>query len=174
MQCTALHRSVQNCLSFGNSGPVQQQSTITKRLTKGIHISTVLWFYYYSHGSTAPCGPGPPQYWGFMITLWNIILGKTHPDKWLAQHLNLLPDNIQQSHQTDIHATGGIRTRNPSKREAADPCLRMQGHWDWLFCCSICIWNLDPLRNRSKVWRYLRTQQWEARSQNKELTAECR
>jgi len=32
-----------------------------------------------------------------------------------------LTDNIQQSQDTDIHAPGGIRTRNPIKRAAADP-----------------------------------------------------
>ena len=115
-------------------------------------------FYYYFHGSTAPCGPGPPHSWSFMITLLHTILGKTHLDKWSAQHLNLLPDNTQHSHKTDIHATSGIRTCNPSKREVADPCLRMQGHWDGLSCCSVCIWNLDCLHNRSKVLRYLITQ----------------
>ena len=31
---------------------------------------------------------------------------------------------------TDIHAKGGIRTRNPSKWAAADPRLRPRGHWD--------------------------------------------
>ena len=34
-------------------------------------------------------------------------------------------------HNTIIHAPGGIRTHNPSKRPAADPRLRPQGHWDW-------------------------------------------
>ena len=32
--------------------------------------------------------------------------------------------------QTDIHASGGIRTSNPSKRSAADPRLGPCGHWD--------------------------------------------
>ena len=31
---------------------------------------------------------------------------------------------------TDIHATGGIRTHNPSKRAAADPRLKTPGHSD--------------------------------------------
>ena len=31
-----------------------------------------------------------------------------------------LPDNTQHSKQTDIHAPGGIRTHNLSRREAAD------------------------------------------------------
>jgi hypothetical protein len=30
----------------------------------------------------------------------------------------------------DIHAPGRIRTHNPSKRKAADPCLRPRSHWD--------------------------------------------
>jgi hypothetical protein len=30
----------------------------------------------------------------------------------------------------DIHAPGGIRSHNPSKRAAADPHLRPCGHWD--------------------------------------------
>jgi hypothetical protein len=35
-----------------------------------------------------------------------------------------LPDNIQHSQQIDIHATGGIRTRNFNKRAAVDHRLR--------------------------------------------------
>jgi len=41
-----------------------------------------------------------------------------------------LPEDKQHSQKTDIHATGGIRTQNPSKREAADPHLRPRGHCD--------------------------------------------
>ena len=37
---------------------------------------------------------------------------------------SLLPDNTQDSQQIDIHAPSGIRTRNPTKRAAADPRLR--------------------------------------------------
>jgi len=37
--------------------------------------------------------------------------------------------NTQHSQERDIHATGGIRTRNPSKQAAADPYLRQHG---WL------------------------------------------
>ena len=32
----------------------------------------------------------------------------------------------------NIHAPGGIRTRNPSKWAAADPRVRPSGHWDRL------------------------------------------
>ena len=43
-----------------------------------------------------------------------------------------VPDNTQYSQETNIHASGGIRTRDPSRRPAADPCLRPLGHWDRL------------------------------------------
>jgi hypothetical protein len=35
-----------------------------------------------------------------------------------------------QTQDTNIHAPGGIRTRNPNKRSAADLRLRPRGHWD--------------------------------------------
>ena len=41
-----------------------------------------------------------------------------------------LPDNTQQSQENDTYSIGGIRTRNPSKRTAADPRLRPRDHWD--------------------------------------------
>ena len=34
------------------------------------------------------------------------------------------------THNTNIHAFGGVQTRNSSKRSAADPRLRRLGHWD--------------------------------------------
>ena len=40
-----------------------------------------------------------------------------------------LPDNAQHSQQTDIHAAGGIRTHNLSRRAAAGPPLRPRRHW---------------------------------------------
>jgi len=39
-----------------------------------------------------------------------------------------LPDNTQHSQLTDIHAAGGIRTHNPSKQAAVEPCPRPRGH----------------------------------------------
>ena len=46
-----------------------------------------------------------------------------------------LPDNTQHLGQKNIHAPGGIRTRNFSRRQAADLRLRLHGHWDrhWAF-----------------------------------------
>ena len=44
-----------------------------------------------------------------------------------------LPDNTQYSQQTNIHAPGGIRTHNLSRRAAEDLHLIPRGHWDRLF-----------------------------------------
>jgi hypothetical protein len=41
-----------------------------------------------------------------------------------------LPDNTQHSQQTDIHAPGGIRAHNLSRRAAVDLRLRLRRHWD--------------------------------------------
>jgi len=41
-----------------------------------------------------------------------------------------LPGNAQHSQETDIPSTGGIRTRNPSKRAAAaHPRLNPRSRW---------------------------------------------
>jgi hypothetical protein len=37
------------------------------------------------------------------------------------------------TYNTNIHASGGIRTRNRRKRMSTDPRLRQLGHWDRLF-----------------------------------------
>ena len=41
-----------------------------------------------------------------------------------------LPDNTQHSQQTNIHAPGGIRTHDLSRRAAADLLLRARSYWD--------------------------------------------
>ena len=70
------------------------------------------------HGAMAPSVPGPPQYRAFTITLRHTTLGR----------MSDRPDNTQHSQEPDIHAPGGIRTLNPSKREAADTRIRSRGH----------------------------------------------
>jgi hypothetical protein len=47
-----------------------------------------------------------------------------------ARRRNIYLTNTQHSQQTNIHAPGRIRTRNPRRRAAADPRLRPLGHWD--------------------------------------------
>ena len=48
----------------------------------------------------------------------------------ISSSQRLLPDNIRHSQQTDIHASGWIRTHNLSRRATADLRFRRSGHWD--------------------------------------------
>jgi len=80
-----------------------------------------------------PCSNIPPMDQGLLIIeasrshsdtphsvgyLWNSDLPDAETSTW--QHTTLT---------TNIHALGGIRTHNPSKRAAADPRLRPRRHW---------------------------------------------
>jgi hypothetical protein len=85
--------------------------------------------FFFSYGSTALYGPGPPRF---------VEASRSHTSD-TPQSVGLLwtrdqPDSEtstwQHSQETDIHALGGIRTCNPSKRAAADPRLRPRGHCD--------------------------------------------
>jgi hypothetical protein len=64
-----------------------------------------------------------------------------------------MPDDKQHSQETDTHAPGGIRTRNRSKRAAADPRLRPRGHWDrqnWTYSIqtlTVCNFSAKVLGN---------------------------
>ena len=51
---------------------------------------------------------------------WNS--DQSHAETSTCQHTTLT--------RNSIHAPGGIRTHNPSKRAAADPCIRPRGLWD--------------------------------------------
>ena len=89
-------------------------------------------------GVTAPTGPGPPHFRGYMNAFRDTILGRTPLDKWSAL---FVPYKTQRSHQTDSCTIGGTRTRNPSKRVTPDPRLRQRGHQDrhvWSYIRRYC------------------------------------
>ena len=52
------------------------------------------------------------------------------------------------THNTNIHAPGGIRIHNPSKRSAVDPRFKSLGHWDQQRMRS-----QDPLSRSVSVYR---------------------
>ena len=58
------------------------------------------------------------------------IIGMSPPNEGSARRRGLYLYNTQHSRDANIHAPGGIRTRNPGKRAAADIRLRPRGHWD--------------------------------------------
>ena len=86
----------------------------------GIKIVSLFCF----RGATAPSGPESPHYRSFMIILGHNTAGRTRLDEWSARRRDLYL-TTNNTRNTDIHDAGGIRTRNPSKREAAD--LRTRG-----------------------------------------------
>ena len=65
-------------------------------------------------------------------------------------------------YNTNIHASGGIRTRNRSKRSATDPRLRPLGHWDRPNCATVYprIRTRNPSK-RATLWlRLKRRSNW--------------
>jgi hypothetical protein len=60
-----------------------------------------------------------PQSIGFLWTRDRLV---AETSTWQHKHLQ----------DTNIHATGGTRAHDPSKRSAADLRLRPRGHWDRL------------------------------------------
>jgi hypothetical protein len=73
-------------------------------------------------------------YWIFFFVFsCKLLLFVLHP------YLHLCLDcpesyllSILTTHNTNIHALGGIRTHKPTKRSAPNPRLRRLGHWDRL------------------------------------------
>jgi hypothetical protein len=76
---------------------------------------------------------------GFVIsfdrTQTHTTVGRTPLDEGSARRRDLYL-TTQTLYKTNIHAGGGIRTHNPSKRSAADPHRRPHGHWDRLYIIS--------------------------------------
>ena len=71
-----------------------------------------------------------------------VTVGRIPLNRWSDRRTELYL-TTHHSQQTDIHAHGGIRTHNPSKRADAGPCLRPRGHWDQRFivnCYGMVHW----------------------------------
>ena len=77
-------------------------------------------------------------------SVWHITLGGTPLDEWSGPSKRPLLNNTQHLQQTILHTPCGIRTRNPSKRVAADPLLIQHSHRDrlktyLLFVCHVIV-----------------------------------
>jgi hypothetical protein len=80
-------------------------------------------------------------------TQWRTTVGRTPLDEWSARRRDLYL-TTHTTLTTDIHAPGGMWTRDPSRRPSADPRLRPLGHWDrlilehssllYMFCTVHC------------------------------------
>jgi len=68
-----------------------------------------------------------------------------------------LPNNKRQLQETNIHDSGGIRTRNPRKRVAANPRLTLRGQWDrrsLATCMSLILTSPYHLRKKNLLLLY--------------------
>ena len=83
--------------------------------------SFIFYFLFFFFCATAPMGQG------LLIHEVSRSHTTTHhslqdsSERVISSSQRPLPDNTQQSRQTDIHAPGGIRTHNLSRGAAADP-----------------------------------------------------
>jgi hypothetical protein len=108
-------------------------------IRNGPHGLKKLLHILFHHGATAPSGPAPPHYRGFMITITHTTPGRTPLGEWSARRRDLYL-TTHNSHKRQITMpSGGIRTHNPSKRSVADLRLRPRGHWDRQYVTRCCI-----------------------------------
>ena len=79
-------------------------------------------------GATAQRGPGPPNEVSRSHTITHshsvgLLWTSDRPVAEIRTY-----SNTQHSEETNIHASGGIRTRDPSNRAAVDLCFRPHGY----------------------------------------------
>ena len=70
------------------------------------------------------------QLWCFAITHNDTLNRQDSSGRVISPTQRPVPYNTQQLREKNTRAPGGIRTRNPCKRAAAELGLRPRGHWD--------------------------------------------
>ena len=104
---------------------------------QGTFISFVLFTFLKSFFFKWRCDPTwvmPPRSWGFLRHMQRRTTdGRTPLDEWSSRRRDLYLTTHNTHNRQNIHAPGGIRTHDLSRRAAADLRLRPCGHWDSLF-----------------------------------------
>jgi hypothetical protein len=77
----------------------------------------------------SPSGPRPPL-GVFTITLKTRHTPQDSSGQVISPSEISLLDNTQHSLETNIYASGGIRSRNTNTRVTVNPSLRTRGHWN--------------------------------------------
>jgi hypothetical protein len=101
-----------------------------------------LWFlkFRFFHGTTAPCGPGPPHYRGFIITLRHTTLGRTPLDEWSARRGDLyLTTHNTHKRQTSMPAAGFECAIQTSERPQT--CAAIGIGWFSHYRATISVYN---------------------------------
>ena len=101
---------------------------------RSFSLYTHQWYTSYRFADSLRAGSGrkawPPHSRVFWITHNDTPQSVGFSGRVISSSQRPLPDNTQHSQQTNIHALGGIRTHDLSRRTAADLRLRPRGHWD--------------------------------------------
>ena len=119
----------------------QHPLSISLKMTRSVYVVKepyyIKWFCHVDFfGATAP----PPPQWARAPSFTRFLdhtqrhttLGRTPLDEWSARRRDfyVTTHNTHDRHPCPSPPTDGIRTRNPSRRAAADPLLRHRGHPD--------------------------------------------
>jgi hypothetical protein len=113
----------------------------------------VAWFLccfacqFLSSGATFQIGPRPPPVWMFLDhTQTHTTLRRTSLDEWSVRRRDLYLTTHKHSQEISIHAPGGIRTPDLSRRSAEGPGVRLRGHWARpsvsVACVILRVWRL--------------------------------
>jgi hypothetical protein len=117
------HFSSRNVCSAGNRPPIIRMPCPQPKYYTNWATRPMSCYYYFFHGLAALVALG----------LLTFEVPQSHSDTphlvgllWTSDRpvAEISPDNTHHSQETNIHAPGGIQTRNPSKRTAVDPRLR--------------------------------------------------
>jgi hypothetical protein len=93
---------------------------------------------------------------GFCFSLDHATVGRTPLDEGSARRRDLYL-TTQTLYKKNIHVPCGIRTRDPSKRSAADLRLRRRGRWDrrtqtpHSLISAVCAPSLISIRTKAEV-----------------------
>jgi hypothetical protein len=96
-------------------------------------MTRVVLFLFVCHGLTAPQWASASSLLRFKDHTQTHHTPWDSPGRVISPSQSPLPHNTKHSQQTDIHDSGGIRTRNPCTLAAADQLLRRRGRSAWLF-----------------------------------------
>ena len=113
--------------------------------------SLYLFFFFLSFGAAAQSrGLWPPHSRGFLDhTQPTQHSRQVSSGRVISSSQRPLRDHTQHLQQIDIHAPGGIRTHNLSRRAAADLRIRPRSHWDRpLYLSTIRIVSISLFKKR--------------------------
>ena len=119
-------------LRFCLHTPVWTQLFPYNLITKCVYVCVCIYIYIYIYiyilWRYGPTLARASSFTRFLdLTQRRSTVGRTPLDEWSARCRDL----YLTTHNThNIHAPGGIRTHNLSRRAAADLRLRPRGHWD--------------------------------------------